>query len=393
MAEVVSVLETAAGRHPAPIAPDTAAMYDTDRTLVAVQDGRVIGATSSELVELTVPGPLTLPAAKVTLTGVLPTHRRQGLASAFMRKQLADLHRRGEPLAVLTTSQSGVPAAHGFSPATGAMAVRFRPRVPAGAAPSPATIRLRLTDPREARRLIPAVYDRHRRSRPGQVSRSWRFWDDWFSDDPLVRVGPSERFVVLAETATECAGYLTYRLGYGPLREQPVRSMHVEDLVAAGEARRALWDYCLLFTQAQTVRAWNIPVDDPLRWTVQAMRAVEVTALRHFLHLRLVDVRTALEGRRYAAQGTVVLDIADPVLPANAGRFRLECDGSSARCERTDMVPDARLTVSELAAAYLGGTGFRTLAGAGRVEACDVIVEMLDAMFATTPAPWTVTDW
>jgi predicted acetyltransferase len=393
MAEVVSVLEKAAGRHPTPgMASNSTAMYDVDRTLVAAQDGRIIGATSSELIELTVPGPLMLPAAKVTLTGVLPTYRNQGLASAFMRKQLADLHSRREPLAVLTTSQSGVPAFYGFSPATTAMAVRFRPGAPT-AAPSSATIRLRLADGKEARRILPVVYDQHRRSRPGQVSRSQRFWDDWFSDEPLVRIGASERFVVLAETTSECVGYLTYRLDYGPLREQPVHGMHVEDLVAAGNARRALWDYCLHFAQAETVQAWNVPVDDPLRWTLSAMRIVEVTALRHFLHLRLVDVQAALAGRRYAAPGTVVLDVADPVLPANAARFLLEGDGSSARCEPTERVPDVRLTVSELATAYLGGTGFRTLAAAGRVRAPNAILEMLDVMFATSPAPWTITDW
>lgn len=367
-------------------------MFDVDRTLVAVQDGRVVGATSSELIELTVPGPLALPAAKVTLTGVLPTHRSQGLASAFMREQLADLYRRREPLAVLTTSQSGVPAAHGFSPATTAMGVRFRPRAP-GAVPSPTAVRLRLADEKEARGTLPAVYDRHRRSRPGQVSRSQRFWSDWFCDHPLVRIGPSERFVVLAETASECVGYLTYRLGYGALREQPVHGMFVEDLVAAGDARRALWDYCLHFSQAATVQAWNVPVDDALRWTLEGMCIVEVTALRHFLHIRLVDVPAALAARRYAAPGAAVLDIADPVLSANAGRFLLECDGSSARCERTDRVPDVRLTVSELGAAYLGGAGFRTLAAAGRISAPDAVLGMLDTMFAATPVPWTVTDW
>lgn len=393
MAEVVSVLERAAGRHPtAGMASAATAQYDVGRTLVAVQDGRIVGATSSELIELTVPGPLTLPAAKVTLTGVLPTHRNQGLASAFLRRQLADLHSRREPLAVLTTSQSGVPASHGFSPATTAMAVRFRPSPPA-AAPTPDTIRLRLADDKEARRILPVVYDRHRGSRPGQVSRSRRFWYDWFSDDPLVRIGASERFVVLAETASECVGYLTYRLDYGPLREQPVHGMHVEDLVAAGEARRALWDYCLHFAQAEIVQAWNVPVDDPLRWTLPAMRTVEVTALRHFLHLRLVDVRAALAARRYAAPGTAVLDVVDPVLAANTARFLLESDVSSARCEPTERLPDVRLTVSELAAAYLGGIGFRTLAAAGRLRAPDVIVEMLDGMFSASPAPWTVTDW
>jgi predicted acetyltransferase len=395
-AEFVTVLETATGRHVTPeLIANAATAYDVDRMLAAFDGDRMVGGTASELIKLTVPGPATVQAAKITLTGLLPTHRKEGIASAFFREQLPDLRRRGEPVAVLTTSQSGVPGRHGFSPATRAMAVNFAPARQA-TRDDQTSVRVRLVDHAEARRTLPTLYEQHRRSQPGQVSRSRAFWDEWFRDRPLVRIGPSERFVVFAESISgDCVGYLTYRLSYGALRERPVQDLFVEDLIAVNdEARRALWAYCLDFDQAAQVRAWNIAVDDPLCWMPSTVRLTEVTGVRHFLYLRLVDVPTALAARRYATSDGVVLQVDDPVLPDNAGRYLLRSECINASCEPTDEPVDVALTATELAAAYLGGVDFTTLARAGRVSCSGAdVLARLDAMFACRPAPWTVTDW
>src|SRR5947199_9154804 len=90
----------------------------------------MVGGTGSEPIELTVPGTAVAPAAKVSLTGLLPGHRHRGLASGLMRRQLEDLHATGEPVAVLTTAQAGVPGRHGFGPATKAMAIELTPAGP-----------------------------------------------------------------------------------------------------------------------------------------------------------------------------------------------------------------------------------------------------------------------
>jgi predicted acetyltransferase len=395
--EFVAVLEVAAGRHAdAEALAEGRATYRLDRTLAAFDGDRIVGGTASDAVELTVPGGAAVQAAKITLTGLLPGYRRQGLASAFMRRQLHDLRDRREPLAVLTTSQSGVPGRHGFSPATRAMAVEITPgqRAIDGA---PATnLRPRLLDRAEAERILPAMYDRHRRSQTGQVSRSPDFWRGWFLDRPLLRIGSSDRFVVVAEdTAGNCEGYLTYRLTYGPLREEPVRELVVEDLVpVTDEARRALWAYCLDFGQAARVSAWNLPADEPLPWTIGGVRAVRVTGLRDFLRLRLVDVPAALAARSYPVAGTLVMEVTDEVLTANAGRYLLDGGPDGASCAATADPAELSLSMSELSAVYLGGADLTTLARAGRVvEHAAGAVRRADAMFAWRPGPWTVTDW
>ena len=54
-----------------------------DRMHAAWQDGRVVGGAGAFPFELTVPGG-TLPCGGVTVVGVLPTHRRQGVLTAMM---------------------------------------------------------------------------------------------------------------------------------------------------------------------------------------------------------------------------------------------------------------------------------------------------------------------
>ena len=196
------------------------------------------------------------------------------------------------------------------------------------------------------------------------------------------------------ETGT-AQGYLTYRLRPGDPREQPVDTQVVEDLVAVtGEARRALWDFCLAFEQARRVTAHNLPVDEPLVWMLADPSRLRVTRVRGFLWLRLVDVEAALGARSYGARGSLVLEVSDPVLPENARRFLVEADGAGAACSPTTRPADLALDVADLAAAYLGDASLASLASAGRVRALTPdAIALADALFASVPAPWTVSDW
>jgi predicted acetyltransferase len=387
-------LEMSAGRLPTPEAlADARRAYPLDRVLALVDGDTVVGGTASDVLELTVPGPAVLPVVRATLTAVLPSHRGAGHATALLAAQLTDVRRRGEVLAAGTTSTPGLVWGVGYGPASRAVTLELT----TGGRPAPAADgAVRLLDPGE-HGLLPEIFDRHRRGQPGQVRRRPEFWDLWFLDRPLYRVGDGDRFAVVHEDdAGRPQGYLTYRLSAGDLRTQPVATLDVEDLVAVTDAaRRALWAYCRRFTQAVRVRAVNVPDDEPLRWTLAGTRDLRVIGVRDFLWLRLVDVAAVLAARRYAVAGRLVLEVADPVLPENAGRYLLEAapDGT-AWCEACVRSADLALDVRDLAAIYLGGTTLTTLARAGRVvELTAGAARQADAMFASAPAPWTVTDW
>ena len=68
-----------------------------------------------------------------------------------------------------------------------------------------------------------------------------------------------------------------------------------------------------------------------------------------------------------------MLEVSDPMLAANAGRWHLRSadDGSGATCERTDADPALRLDVRDLGALYLGGQNLSQLVAAGLVEVLD----------------------
>src|SRR5688500_9391305 len=67
---------------------------EPERSLAWFDDGRIVATTGAFTRELTVPGAV-IPCAAVTAVSVVPTHRRRGLLTAMMRRQLDDLHERG----------------------------------------------------------------------------------------------------------------------------------------------------------------------------------------------------------------------------------------------------------------------------------------------------------
>src|SRR5688572_27703094 len=78
---------------------------EPERTLGIRDRGKFVAGASIFSRRLTVPGG-EVPVAAVTLVGVLPTHRRRGLMSTLMRRQLRDLHEAGaEPVAALWASE------------------------------------------------------------------------------------------------------------------------------------------------------------------------------------------------------------------------------------------------------------------------------------------------
>jgi predicted acetyltransferase len=103
------------------------------------------------------------------------------------------------------------------------------------------------------------------------------------------------------------------------------------------------------------------------------------------LWVRLVDVPAAIAARTIAAGEPVVIEVADPFCPWNAGRLRVGDGG----VERTQASPDLALDVGALGSVYLGGFGFVQLARAGVVqELRPGAAALADALFPRDRAPW-----
>lgn len=390
-------VDTAFGFHPTDeVVAHTRAMLELDRTLAVVDDGEVVAGAGALSVELTLPGPVSIPAAGVTWVGVLPTHRRRGMLTALMGRQLAEVAERREPVAVLGASESTIYGRFGYGCAAQCASVEIDPTRARPLRPAADGGRLRFVEGGALAAALPPIHDRHRAVQPGEVSRTRGWWDGFLVDVELFRGDAGPRFAVVYEDAAgEPAGYVTYRMKLN-LLEEGDQVLFVEDMVGATpEARLALWSYCCSVDLVTTVVAPNVPVDDPFPWTLVDPRRFAVTALSDLLWVRLVDVATALSARRYPADGVLVLEVADAFRPGDAGRWRLDAGPDGAECRRTRSdEPDLAMDVAELGAAYLGGVRFSTLARAGRVvELRPGAADRADALFASTPMPWCSTDF
>jgi predicted acetyltransferase len=83
-----------------------------------------------------------------------------------------------------------------------------------------------------------------------------------------------------------------------------------------------------------------------------------------------------------------VLEVTDAVRPRNQGRFRLAGGPDGAACEPTSAAPDLAVGVTDLGAAYLGGTSLASLARAERVaELTPGALLRAERMFAASPPP------
>jgi predicted acetyltransferase len=85
-------------------------IFEFDRNIAVFDKGMIAGTAGIFSYQMTVPGGGQLGCAGVTMVTVRSTHRRQGVLTSMMRKQLHDVRDRGEPLAALWASEASITA-------------------------------------------------------------------------------------------------------------------------------------------------------------------------------------------------------------------------------------------------------------------------------------------
>ncbi|HEU0130524.1 MAG TPA: GNAT family N-acetyltransferase [Mycobacteriales bacterium] len=356
-------VETAFGADPDP--DELAAwrpLIEPDRTLGAFDGGDLVGTAAAFTFDMTVPGG-PVPAAGVTGVGVRATHRRQGILTALMRRQLADVP---EAFATLWASEQAIYGRYGYGVASRRLHTTIQAHDPPLLGPPPAG-RVRLVDLPEMAALAPPLYDAVRGDRPGMVSRSPRRWSTRLSDLPNHRAGASAQRNAVYERDGEPRGYAWYRLKADWADTRPNGAVRVKEVVALdADAHVGLWRYLLGIDLMRSV-TWDVmPVDDPVPHRLADQRLARMV-VGDGLHVRPLDVPRLLAGRAYLGSGRVVLDVVDDAGYA-AGRYALDASPDGATCERTTQSADLALSAVELGAVYLGDTPLRTLHEAGRVD-------------------------
>ena len=341
-------------------------MFEPERALVAVDGDEIIGTTRALTRDLSVPGAV-VPAAHVTAVGVRATHRRRGVMSELISRQLREVP---EAIAVLWASEPGIYGRFGYGAAAwgtsyeidlrrvGPPAVRIRPgelgELPAEDA---------------GKHLAPLLRSLQER-RPGISGRSELGWQKHLLDKPDDRGGKTARRILVHRDDTGAMdGYALWRGKLSWESSGPANEVSLEELVAIEpSAYRALWQHLLTLDLAAKLEFGYAAIDEPLQQLVTTPTALN-RRVTESLWLRVTDVVRALDQRRYAVPVDLVFEVADDLIPANAGRYRLTAAGpvAEARCERTQDPADLGLAVTELGAAYLGGRPLAEFAATDRI--------------------------
>ncbi|MBI5949214.1 MAG: GNAT family N-acetyltransferase [Chloroflexi bacterium] len=364
-------------------------LFEFDRSLGAFDGGEITGTAGIFSFDMTVPGGAAVPTAGVTMVSVLPTHRRRGILSAMMRRQLEHVRERGEAFAALWASESVIYGRFGYGLAAESNRLSIDRERTALASKLPARGRVRMVTREEARSAWPAVLERVRPTQPGMMSRSEPWWNRSLRDHPDFRDGHTEAYHVSYEEDGATLGYVRYRYKQDWTEDHlPNHTVNVAELMAStDEAYVALWEYVLNLDLAGLIVAEYRRTDEPLYWMLADPRRLRRTP-DDTLWLRILDVPAALAARAYAAPGRVVFEVGDDFCPWVAGRYELTAGPGGATCRPTGEPAGITLNAADLASAYLGGVRFETLSQAGRVTGDSAAISLATKMFATERAPW-----
>ncbi len=344
-----------------------------------------------------------IPTQAVAMVAVDPAMRGAGLGSALMRAVLAEGRASGAALSVLCPAT--LPFYRRLGYGRGGVTCRW-------SAPPTALIdglhgglqgggndrdgALRPTDPLEAAPLA-ALRRPMLAGGNGVPERNEALWTLALCPDGE----PADVFLLEGGDGRDPEGYIAVT----PPRN---RRLSVADLcVTTGRSARLALRF-LAGYRAQVDRVvWRGGPDDPL--ALLAEDGVRMDGREEWL-LRVLDVRAALTGRGYpdGVAASVQLDLTDPLIPANHGRFRLRvADGRAAvaadaaadtAADATTIAtagqpPVAALGIAAFASLFTGHASARSLRQTGLLRAGDgdgdgdEAVALLDRLFGGA-RPW-----
>ena len=371
-------------------------LFDPERSLCAFENGKIVGNVASYYTDMTIPGGTFLPTAGVAQVSVQATHRRKGILTMLMRRQLNEINERDEPIAFLGASETAIYGRFGYGVSSFIQEWEFdkhnNTKFINGFNPKG---QIQFIEIEDAKKIFPDVYEKIRPSRPGFVSRKRANWDnntgwDWvFKKSTLFGQNPN-RFFIKYTVNSETQGYAIYKVNQtGPFAGE----LTIMELMALNiDAYKSLWRFCLDMDLVNTVKAPDRPLDDPILWMLQNSRRKRT--LTDSGWLRIVNVEKALAKRAYSFEGEINLQIEDKVCDWNDGIFNLQGSPLGAKCNRSSEKADIVISASSLASIYFGTTSFSNLFSAGLVEEnTPGSIQIADSMFRTNNYPWFTDIW
>ena len=340
----------------------------------------------------------------VTEVTVRTSHRRRGLLTKMMHASFDRAKEAGRPLAALTATEGVIYGRFGFGVAahTGTCRVKvlhgLRLRDSAIKAIEDSGVRVVVPSWDE----MPAI---HRESSeafvkrmPGQIApvssqiRRAEGMSNYSAEPgenhdlrPLVALGPDG--AVRGHAIAEFSGW-----------ESNPFTLQVHELMAADPvAELALWQALGATDLVAELSADAVVADHALRVALINGRDVIDGETKDALWLRMLDVPEAMRARGLSSEGSVVLDVTDPLGYAQ-GTFLIETDENETRVTESPEdgsigadVPRLSLDAEALAALYLGTCRVADLVASGRAQAKEAGLEALHVLFHSKVPPINTT--
>jgi len=361
---------------------------DFDRTWGAFEGERIVGTLRSFDTQLTVPGGGMLAADAVTNVAVHPTHRRRGVMSGLIQNALARAAERQETFSILIAAEYAIYGRFGYGPATEHVSYTLdthRARFLKSAEGN-----VEIVSAAVAREEAPRIFEQFRRQQPGAIGRHEYRWDTGLGLQEWPGQQRWKGFCGLYRDPTGTPrGFVQYHADSHWDHRVPRNKIMVDELLSLTPAAYiGLWRFLSELDLVATVSAEDRPVDEPLHWQLADARALRQEWRADFLWVRVLDVVTALESRRYSTRDRAVIEVVDPLGHAS-GRFALEGGPDGSTCRATSESADVSMGVGALSAAYLGGPSLVIMHQAGVIdEHRPGAVARLNAQLTTHPAPW-----
>ena len=359
-----------------------------DDTLVARIDGRVAGHASGYRFTMSLGGG-DVPVRGIAAVAVVPEFRRRGVAEALMVGLHRQMRRRGEALSMLYAFRNSFYRKLGWGTVEWADDLRVSAdQLPA----SPLRKNVHALDRERHETTVTALYERWRASRVGPFARPAVWWER------RVWEKTSDGAVYLDPKSGKMRGYLLFEVPAEPA--YPRQRLFVREIVALdADAFRGL----IGFLEALGDQYAWIGLPFPRGEGVALLREMGVAGhadpIRLFettghvasgALLRLVDVPVAMAlhpaPARNEVRGRVGLDLADPIVPANARGLDVSFGARGAKTVAGRAARDRiAMPVDRLAQVYLGGVSARVLLEQGFATGSPRAAALLDRAFAGPP--------
>lgn len=306
---------------------------------------------------------------------VAPEHRQRGAARHMLTSALQELRAGGVPLAALYPSSQAVYRAIGFEQA-GSRCLYELPLTQIGLKERGVSIhRAPTSDPTP----FEAIYREVAAQENGRLERTPGLWERL-----LVNPFGHPQYAYVVKEEENPIGYVIYYLDdAGP--GAPTQLFIRDWCALTAAAARRLWT--LIADHRSTVASvnWFGSSDDAMLAHVAECKPTRMSLERWML--RVLDVTAALESRGYpAVDAELHLDVSDPLIVENTGRFVLRVREGAPTVERGGR-GDVRCDIRGLAPLYTGMFGAPELVRLGWISGTAEALGAATRLFSGSP-PW-----